>query len=285
MRRHRTLADWCRSMSTLCCAQSHRWPHLCWLPQRWHPALWHWSPNHMIGAIAQTGRKTIPFSHFYHSFRSKTAKDFVRAVAICGCTSFMFGWHVHEKAILMVVIPLRYVATHTISSQSMLIPIREFLFSLLAASDKYEASQLLLLTIIANYSLFPLLFPHNLLWTKTSLCLVYLAIIVYAAHILHHLKSWRDYLMTHELLYAIGFVGLFLFEQFLQFALKLDQRLPFLPLLLTSIYCGIGITYFWLKYYLRFLLSTHSNASTNSKRTTSESAVKKNIKLKKQKQK
>lgn len=153
--------------------------------------------------------------------------------------------------------------------------------SLLAAIDKYEASQLLLLTIIANYSLFPLLFPHNLLWIKTGLYLLYLAIVVYSAHTLHRLKSWRDYLMAHELIYAFGFVGLFLFEQVLQFALKLDQRLPFLPLLLTSIYCSIGITYFWLKYYLRFLLANHANATAISAKTTN--APKKNVKLKKQK--
>lgn len=151
------------------------------------------------------------------------------------------------------------------------------LFSLLATIERFEASQLLLLSIVANYSLFPLLFPHNLLWIKTSLHLLYLAVIVYAVHNLYRLKSWRDYLMAHELLYAMGFLGLFTYEQCLQFVFKLDQRLPFLPLLLTSVYCSIGITYFWLKYYLRFLLASESNASSISKNT-----AKKNNKLKKE---
>jgi alpha-1,3-glucosyltransferase len=41
-------------------------------------------------------------------WRSPSHSNLLHSVVLCGFSSFMFGWHVHEKAILMVLIPLRY---------------------------------------------------------------------------------------------------------------------------------------------------------------------------------
>lgn len=41
-------------------------------------------------------------------FFKPTHDNFIGAVTLCGYASFLFGWHVHEKAILLVIFPFRY---------------------------------------------------------------------------------------------------------------------------------------------------------------------------------
>ena len=61
---------------------------------------------------------------------------FVSALTLCGYASFLFGWHVHEKAILLVIIP----------------------FSLLALKDRRYLGAFRPLAVSGHVSLFPLLF-------------------------------------------------------------------------------------------------------------------------------
>lgn len=77
-------------------------------------------------------------------------------ITLCGYASFLFGWHVHEKAILLVIIP----------------------FSLLALKDRRYLGAFRPLTIAGHVSLFPLLFTpmefpikvvYTILWLVTFL--------------------------------------------------------------------------------------------------------------------
>ncbi|KAI9809422.1 MAG: glycosyl transferase [Pycnora praestabilis] len=69
-------------------------------------------------------------------FFEPTWDTFVGAVTLCGYASFLFGWHVHEKAILLVVIP----------------------FSLLALKDRRYLGAFRPLAVAGHVSIFPLLF-------------------------------------------------------------------------------------------------------------------------------
>ena len=66
--------------------------------------------------------------------------SFLRALTICAWSCFMFGWHVHEKAILLVVVPLAVLAT----------------------VSRMEARLYLLTAVTGHFSLFPLLFQVKL---------------------------------------------------------------------------------------------------------------------------
>ncbi|XP_031623108.1 probable dolichyl pyrophosphate Glc1Man9GlcNAc2 alpha-1,3-glucosyltransferase [Contarinia nasturtii] len=173
--------------------------------------------------------------------RSTNKFDFVRGIVICGCTSFLFGWHVHEKAILMTVIPL----------------------SILMTINQSEYKHMGFLSIVSYFSLFPLLFKSNLVVIKISLLMTHILIISNGRGSIWPSECHKRIFPIHELLYIIGLIGLLFYELCLQYLLKLDRRLPFLPLLLTSVYCSMGIIYFWLKYYVMFLFS----ANTSNKNT------------------
>ncbi|KAL4081784.1 glycosyltransferase family 57 protein, partial [Scleroderma yunnanense] len=81
---------------------------------------------------------TLCFQMVYMAklWTTPTFASFLNALTLCGFTSFMFGWHVHEKAILLVLVPL----------------------SLLAADNYGYFKTWMIASIAGTFSLFPLLF-------------------------------------------------------------------------------------------------------------------------------
>ena len=127
------------------------------------------------------------------------------------------------------------------------------------ATTESEAKHTFFLSIVAHFSLFPLLFKPNLALIKISLLSTYILINFNGIRHLWPSMQRNHILPLHELLYCFGLIALLFYEFSLQYALNLDKKLPFLPLLLTSVYCSLGIMYFWLKYYVEFLLNNSSN--------------------------
>nr|CAG4650184.1 EOG090X06YP [Sida crystallina] len=167
---------------------------------------------------------------------------FVRAVVLCAFASFLFGWHVHEKAILMIIIPLTLCAT----------------------SGAGDCRLFLLLSITGHVSLFPLLFTPFENVIKVVLVTGYsLASYAFLVALHSEAKSKRSRVSFSglERAYLLGLLTVGFFECCLHSALGLNQRLPFLPLLTMSVYCAVGVVYVWI------LLMLESFQAANSKNT------------------
>lgn len=162
---------------------------------------------------------------------------FVRCLVVCALSGFIFGWHVHEKAILTAVIPL----------------------CLTAVIWKKEAQIFVLLSVAGYYSLHPLLF------TGFEVPLKYLVILIHCLYSFNNLSFLFDerrknagiklpILNTVESLYVLGFFVLFFFCDVVLLSVpKIQSKLPFLSLLSTSCYCSVGVLYSWVKYYWHFV--------------------------------
>lgn len=83
---------------------------------------------------------------------------FVGALTLCGYASFLFGWHVHEKAILLVIIP----------------------FGLLALKDRRYLGVFRPLAVAGHVSLFPLLFTAMEFPVKVVYTILWLIAMLFA---------------------------------------------------------------------------------------------------------
>lgn len=176
------------------------------------------------------------------SVKTESPKSFLKPLIICTATSFMFGWHVHEKAILMVLIPLQVLTFH----------------------NKSEARSSLFLTIFGIYSLTPLLYTSELTLVKLSLYTWFVAFNMFAFK-----KLYNDNLLPiYEQLYCVGIILLPLYEHLIQYVFHLHVTLPFLPLMITSVYCSIGMSYFWVKFYCEYLFEKTEVRETKKKHKT-----------------
>ncbi|EDR12360.1 glucosyltransferase [Laccaria bicolor S238N-H82] len=166
-------------------------------------------------------------------WRNPTYKSFVTALTLCGWSSFLFGWHVHEKAVLLVLIPL----------------------SLLAAERQAYFRTFVIASVAGIFSLFPLLFTPTESIIEVAYSTLWIAF-VYAPlsrRVYEYPKSIAYVIMdVLEKVYLAGFPFLLLFVTlFPGWASRRRQdngepdagysKLEFLPLMATSVYCSIGL--------------------------------------------
>lgn len=137
-----------------------------------------------------------------------------------------------------------------------------YCYRILSTFEATSAKIFLILSIVGHFSLFPLLFSPSVLLVKLLIFLLYT---LYSFHSLYRMYSPSicgyslPLLNPLESLYLIGLSVIFIYENVIHSLMGLSQSLPFMPLLLTSLYCSIGVTYCWIYYFMYFLQCTDTN--------------------------
>ncbi|KAM6495987.1 glycosyltransferase family 57 protein [Amanita muscaria] len=170
-------------------------------------------------------------------WKTPTYKSFLTAITLCGYSSFLFGWHVHEKAVLLVLVPL----------------------SLLAAERQVYFRTFIIASVAGVYSLFPLLYTPAESFVKVIYSIFWVTYVYVPL-------SKRIYefpttpatvaLDITEKLYLAGFPLLLLFVN--AYTLWVKRRvinteesgtntMEFLPLMATSVYCAIGLVWGYVR--------------------------------------
>jgi alpha-1,3-glucosyltransferase len=150
---------------------------------------------------------------------------FIGAVTLCGYASFLFGWHVHEKAILLVIIP----------------------FSLIALKDRRYLGAFRPLAVAGHVSLFPLLFTKGEFLVKIVYTVFWLVLFLLVFDRLAPVGNRpRVFLLDRfSLLYITVAIPLIVYCSLIH-QVVFGQRAEFLPLMFTSSYSAIGVFGSWV---------------------------------------
>nr|POE59376.1 dolichyl pyrophosphate glc1man9glcnac2 alpha-1,3-glucosyltransferase [Quercus suber] len=153
-------------------------------------------------------------------FLVPTWTNFVSTVTLCGYASFLFGWHVHEKAILLIIVP----------------------FSLLALKDRRYLGAFRPLAVAGHVSLFPLLFTSMEFPIKTVYTVLWLMCFLLAFDRLAPASEQQRmfFLDRFSLLYIAVAVPLIAYCSLIH-QLIFGFAYEFLPLMLISSYSAIGV--------------------------------------------
>lgn len=164
-------------------------------------------------------------------FLQPNFKRFIGALTLCGYASFLFGWHVHEKAILIVIFPITF----------------------LVSRDKRLLGPFNLLVTCGYVSLMPLIFTCSEWLVK----IVYLLLwyIIYYFNFRKVVKLPKNSVGQGGFIldrvingYILGLVPVLTVVSMIDlFEHKFEvlKRLEFLKLMIVSVYCGVGIISSW----------------------------------------
>ncbi|QLL34881.1 hypothetical protein HG536_0H02560 [Torulaspora globosa] len=158
-------------------------------------------------------------------------KRFIGSLTLCGLSSYLFGWHVHEKAIMLVIIP----------------------FSFLVVCDRRLLSSFMLVTAAGYVSLFPLLYENQDFLLKCLYTIAWCIIYFYALRKTSQLTTsverrvfFLDRLSTIYIFLLVVLVFGVQFFEVMNWRYQSFQKFEFLGLMAYSVYCSLGVISSWI---------------------------------------
>ena len=167
-------------------------------------------------------------------FSQPTWENFIGSVTLCGYASFLFGWHVHEKAILLVIIP----------------------FSLIALRDRRHLGVFRPLAVAGHVSLFPLLFTPAEFPIKTMYTVFWLVLFLAGFDRLAPASTKARFFLLDRFstLYIAVSIPLIVYCSLVHRVI-FGEAYEFLPLMFTSAYTAVGVVGSWLGYMVVYFTS------------------------------
>lgn len=159
---------------------------------------------------------------------------FIGAVTLCGYSSFLFGWHVHEKAILLVIIP----------------------FSLIALKDRRHLGAFRPLAVSGHVSLFPLLFTPAEFPIKTVYTIFWLILFLMVFDRMAPASRGPRFFLFDRFtnLYITVSIPLIVYCSLLH-PIIFGKSYEFLPLMFMSSYSAIGVIGSWIGFMVVYFTS------------------------------
>ncbi|CAO3564162.1 unnamed protein product [Mortierella alpina] len=206
-------------------------------------------------------------------FRNPTFERFIGSVVLSAFASFLAGWHVHEKAILLCTVTMSVAIANQIGAS----PNSGAGAGVLSDSQKggslltpRDVRSFLIVSLAGYIGLWPLFFTREETPIKVLVTALWFVLVATGLDqcIPKQLKgsssmeagpsssrSFLRHFTALERLYVLGCVPVQLYVNVLHEYVFGQEKLAFLPLMITSVYAAVGVVYGWLLYSAAYFSS------------------------------
>ncbi|KAG0371133.1 family 57 glycosyltransferase [Gamsiella multidivaricata] len=208
-------------------------------------------------------------------FRKPTFDRFIGSVALSAFASFLAGWHVHEKAILLCTITMSVAIANLVGTS----PNSGAGAGALAdqkggALTPRDVRSFMIVSLAGYIGLWPLFFSREETPIKVLITVIWFVVVgtgldqcipkqpkgssssIEAGPSSTINRSMLRYFTTLERLYVFGCVPVQLYTNVIHEAVFGQNKLAFLPLMITSVYAAVGVVYGWLLYSTAYFSSS-----------------------------